>query len=232
VGHGDDEDAPGGDLVQDPASAPVLPPPVPEPPQQEVVDRKMFGPFTDDLWDVSRGQIEITDHSGLGAGHERPYDIRSLFGFAPEGVEPPLILFEKAAPGTVHWVEWELPQAIELRSIFLKAGHEKMSRDRSFQRFTLYARQADTGRQIKVFEIEPAHPYAHTSAPPYAAIKDDIHCDLVLRANVVPVKARQFRAEFEQGGGETSTAYGPRIMELDGFDSFCPDIPHPPLPPE
>ena len=50
---------------------------------------------------------------------------------------------------------------------------------------------------------------------------------LALTANVLATTARRFRAEFVQFGPRNSYASGPRIVELDGFDTYYPGRPYP-----
>ncbi len=190
--------------------------------------RSTFGPFKDDAWDVRRWNIKILGNSPLGRVGEDEFDIHNLFGNKPSNGLFSLVTFPHSPPGTIHWVEWEVPQPITLRSFYLKAGHDARTYDRAFSRFTLFGTELATGQQINVFEIQAAVPYPTTPAPAYAVINNAVENDLMLRANVVPITACQFRAEFEQPGGVGPIAAGPRVMDLDGFETFCRNIPHPP----
>lgn len=180
-----------------------------------------FGPFDDDLWNYTSGAV-VTAHSPLGARADVPHDIRCLFGFERGGKDGQLSLFEMAEPGTVHFVEWMTPEPITLRSFYLKASHDH-ERTRSFRRFTLWAADPDTGEfTIKLFEVEPTIPYGETSLPDTALKARQGPAVLAFRANVPPVNTNRFRVEFEQNDDGTPTPFGPKVMELDGFDEFCP----------
>jgi hypothetical protein len=55
---------------------------------------------------------------------------------------------------------------------------------------------------------------------------------LDLSVNIVPVNAQYFRAEFVQAPWTDPRAVGPRIQELDGFDTFLVGVPNPAAVPE
>jgi hypothetical protein len=200
------------------AVAPEFVPPIP---QVAPAGVERFGPFEDDLWDVTKG-AEVTAHSPLGSRAEVPHDIRCLFGYQRPGKDGQLTLFEMASPGTVHFVEWRTREPITLRSFFLKASHDG-ERTRACRRFTLWAADPRTGKfSIKLFEVEPTIPYSDTPLPDTAVNGRQGPAVLAIRANVPPVTTDRFRAEFEQDDDGTSLPLGPKVMELDGFDEFCP----------
>jgi serine/threonine protein kinase len=193
--------------------------PVPAVPDFPVQGAQGFGTFTDDLWDIANG-VKVTANSPLGSHADVPHDIRCLFGHERGGKDGQLSLFERAKPGFVHFVEWETPEPITLRSFFMKASHDG-ERTRSFRRFTLLAADPETGRfDIKLFEIEPAIPYGQTPLPGTAFRARQGPAVLAFRANVTPVNTNRFRAEFEQNEDDDPLPLGPKVMELDGFDEF------------
>jgi len=185
---------------------------------------------TDDLWDVNQGTV-VTAHSGmLGPPdwHSQFY-AESIFGYYnldyPSGDGKESAIFGNGVKGTVHWVEWETPAPITLRSFMLGANHDHLpglAERRGFSRFTLYAADMTTGLfDNKLFELFPANPYRDTVFPPNAFSRYDANRDaLFMFANVEPTLARNFRAEFVQFGDISPSALGPRINELDGFDTF------------
>jgi hypothetical protein len=186
---------------------------------------KKFGPFTGDLWDVQQG-VRVLRHSGLGKRSKVPQDVRCMFGHERPEQDIGLLLFDRAVPGTAHFVEWETPRPITLRSFFVKLCHDR-GKERSCSRFRLFAAALPAGELVKVFEIDPVVPYDTTPVPENVAKGRQGAGSLAIRVNVKPVTARRFRAEFVQGDDGTPLPRGPKVIELDGFDGFCPDLPVP-----
>lgn len=185
------------------------------------VQANLLAVTTDDLWDISQGNV-VTAHTGVRFGS----DITNMFGGTAGSVEPGNTLFRDGVPtGTVHAVEWQTAAVITLRSFVLFAAHDEPPRDataRGFSRFTLYAFNAMTSAfDIVLFELFPSNPYGDTPAPSGALIETNLNNNqLRLAANVTPTTTDRFRAEFVQFGFFASNASGPRVMELDGFDTF------------
>jgi hypothetical protein len=73
-----------------------------------------------------------------------------------------------------------------------------------------------------LFELEPTIPYGDTPLPGTALRARQGPAVLAFRANVPPVNTNRFRAEFEQADDGTPLPLGPKVMELDGFSTFCP----------
>jgi hypothetical protein len=183
---------------------------------------KKFGPFPDDLWDVRQG-VRVLRHSGLTPDARPPYDVRCIFGLdQPKGYA----IFRDAPKGSVHYVEWRTPKPMTLRSFHLKAGHDAKG-GRAFTRFRLFAQDLTTGKVVQVFEMDPAIPYRNTTAPQHGVIAHHGPETFLIRVNVAPVTAQRFRAEFVQAGDGTPDPAGVRIMDLDGFEGFCPEMSHP-----
>lgn len=185
-----------------------------------------------DLWDASQGSV-VTAHSlvmneGISAGSDVS-DIRNMFGYEYVGhIEPTNTIFMENTKGFVHWVEWQTSEPITLRSIMLHAQHdggpigggipgERDANFRGFSRFTLFAEGTPGSFDIQIFELFPSNPYSTTPTPPNAILQGGLQ----LAANVSPVTSQRFRAEFVQyGDNSVSHALGPRVMELDGYDTF------------
>lgn len=185
-------------------------------------------PVTTDLWDVNQGNTITANSVVVGPPiYSSPFlsNIRNMFGNVQAGViEPTNTLFQDfEAPGSVDFVEWQTPSAMTLRSFHLIAAHDGAPRNfnqRGFNRFTLYAQNPTTLAFDKIFEIFPASSYGNTT-PPSNGYLDVAPGGNVLRlsANLTPIVAQTFRAEFvQQGVGSTES--GVRIVELDGFDTF------------
>ncbi len=153
-------------------------------------------------------------------------DARNLLGFVIKSSEASSLLFADGFPqGTVHSVEWQTPLSATLRSFTLHAGHDGAPFDanrRGFSRFTLLAKTPGTDNfDIELFEIFPANLYVDTVVPPNVLFEADKQNHLRLCVNVDPTQSQEFRAEFVQVG-PTCCFSGPRVFEMDGFDTLCP----------
>ncbi|MCD4726671.1 MAG: LamG domain-containing protein, partial [Pirellulales bacterium] len=183
------------------------------------------------LWDFSEGTV-VTNWSKTKS------DIRNMFGGT---FGNSVMLFSDGLPvGTVHFVEWQTPTPITLRSFSLRACHDGRAAGallRGFSCFRLFAEDPDTGKfDIKLYEISPTNPYGDMPEPPYTHLdRSRGFQHMVLAANIPATTARRFRAEFVQFGPANRAFSGPRIIELEGFDTYYPDqaIPenHKPAPP-
>lgn len=193
-----------------------------------------------DLWDVSQGTAVIADSGAQNYGG-LPYisDTRNMFGDSlPSGtIEPNNTLFRDNAPaGTVHYVEWQTSGTVTLRSFALFAAHDGGSRDanyRGFSSFELFAWNAGTSQYDSIFNYAPANPYGSSVAPANGFLADNCTASnmLCLGVNLLAVTTDKFRAEFVQRGSP-SNASGPRVWELDGYDTYFQSaaIPATPLP--
>lgn len=162
------------------------------------------------VWDTSQG-VRVVRTSGLeqGQGTWVPED---LFGTRKSrvisGETGSLVFDNNKADGAVHSIEWEIPDAVTVRSFGFLAGHD--SAEAGFQRamreFRLYAREAGDDK-FKLIYSEPL-------TVPYGAGRE-FSMLFLFRNLEKPVTAREFRAEFVQNG---SGPYdGPRAMQLYGF---------------
>ena len=179
-------------------------------------------PVTTDLWDVSRGTVVTGNSPVLGIS-----DARNLLGFVVESSEVSSLLFADAQPqGFVHFVQWQTPLSNTLRSFTLHALHDGAPFDankRGFRRFTLLARSPETDDfDVQLFEIFPALLYEDTVVPPDVLFEADRPNHLRLCVNVDPTQSQEFRAEFAQFGPPSPNQSGPRVLEIDGYDTLCP----------
>ncbi len=165
-----------------------------------------------DSWDLNNG-ILVTDSSPtLGSS-----DILNIFGGVAGSVEPENTLFaDNLVAGTVHFVEWQTPTPVTISNFKLFAHRDGDTSDRSFNRFTLFAKDLVTGNFETLSELSSANPYADTPCnldPPVS---------LEVSINVPTTTAQEFRAEFEQFASPSSPS-GPRVLELDGFEDADPN---------
>lgn len=183
-------------------------------------------PFSSsDLWDISSG-ASVSNTSGvLNYYPGWQSDIRNMFGGAYGYPEAGNTLFKdymspglsggSVPAGYVHFVEWNTASAVTLRSFALHAYNEGMTR-RAFSRFSLYVGDG-AGNWTSIYDTGPGYTYTGTTE---------------IAANVAAVSASYFRAEFVQASWTDPRAVGPRIQELDGFNTFLDggtggDVPEP-----
>lgn len=158
-----------------------------------------------DLFDVSTGN-SVTSHSGL---HPVAGSIQGMFGGVTAAPESYWTYFADNQPtNTVHFVEFATPSPVTVRTIRLFAhGDPGLNNGREFSNFTLKAKgPGSSSYNIVIGTFTPTHPYAY------------LDTSLVLDAEFAPVLASAFRAEFTQ----YTAGYGfdgPRIVELDAFDT-------------
>jgi Concanavalin A-like lectin/glucanases superfamily len=129
-----------------------------------------------------------------------------LFGATNITPEVDSLLFADGQPdGTVHHIEWQTATPIELRGFSTFAIHESVSNfQRGFRQLRLQARQIG-GAFATVYDSSISLPYTPGSRELHRCV------------NLRPTQAQQFRAEFTQQGPAGFS--GPRVMELDEFDS-------------
>ncbi|MDP6542602.1 MAG: PEP-CTERM sorting domain-containing protein [Phycisphaerae bacterium] len=190
---------------------------------------------TDDLWDISQG-------ASITAGSPTEFFSLTSNMFGGQNVVLPnhgekynTIFQDWSSGGQLHFVEWQAALPITVRSFVLNAAHDPASlgRDifwRGFSRFSLYAYDADTDSfDTKLFELLPSDPFGDTLSPPQAIVRTDVpENHLSLAANVFSAPTtNRFRAEFVTPGDANLSYLSPRILELDGFDTFYPGVPIP-----
>ena len=169
-------------------------------------DAGNYDPDADDLWNINQGAV-VTDSSPLIGGS----DIGNMFGGEAGSVESDNTLFaDNLAVGAVHYVEWQTPAPVTISNFKLSANSDGDTGDRSFKRFSLFAKDLVTGNFESISEFSSANPY--TDTPCNLAPSSY----LAVSINTPTTTAQEFRAEFEQFA-PASGASGPRIQELDGF---------------
>ena len=181
-----------------------------------------------DAWDVSQGNT-VTSDTGTLSG----FPINNMFG-GGGSIEAETLFRDFQPAGTLHAVEWQTPSPVTVRSILLDIAHDQSPRDanaRGISRLTLYAYNAGTSSfDIKLFELFPDNPYASTVAPANSLIEvigsSDVN-RIRLATNIVPTTAQRFRGEFVQFGTFGGNANGPRVFEIDAYDTFYSGLPVP-----
>jgi hypothetical protein len=147
------------------------------------------------------------------------------------------------AAGTVHWVEFQAPSPVAVRSFFLDARHDghvssgaprcplpppytlwRDAHHRGMNHFTLKAFNPASGQfdvvlydeDIALENDESLHPgLNHLLYDPEAQFSGTRE-RLNLAADVAPFTTHRWRIEFRQVGCPSSES-GPRIIELDGY---------------
>jgi hypothetical protein len=171
-----------------------------------------------DLWQGATVTASTGAHSSS--------DLRNMFGGAFGFAEVGNAVFrDDRTAGFVHALECQTGVAVTVRSFVINAAHDGVPRDanyRGFSTFRLFAWNAGTSAFDQIFSINPAVLYRNTTAPLNGFIDTAVTINfLSMAVNLAPVTTNKFRAEFVQysnvGNGHAS---GPRIMELDGFDTY------------
>jgi hypothetical protein len=118
-------------------------------------------------------------------------------------------------------VEWETIEHVTVKSFRLTASHDhgpapdddpERERDanyRGFSSFTLKYWDDGTNGWVTLYETSPGNPYGQGNNRNY----------LVIEKNVNEITSGRFRAEFIQYGDKLVTASGPRVIELDGYET-------------
>jgi len=134
-----------------------------------------------------------------------------LFGATNASPELDSLLFQDNMPdGFSHSIEWHTAAPVELDHFALSAfAGQSPTFQRAFRDFKLFARDMLTNQFVPVYDSPVRTPYP-VIGPDYRLHR----C-----ANVRPMRAQDFRAEFVQHG--EGPFFGPRVMELDGF---APDL--------
>jgi len=164
-----------------------------------------------DLWDINSGATMDATSGVMNYRSSWKSDIRDMFGGAFAVIEANNTIFKdymspqnvggSVPAGFTHFVEWSTTSAVTLRSFALHAFNEGMGR-RAFNHFALYTGDG-VGTWTSIYNASPIY-----------------NGTLEIAVNLTPTTAQYFRAEFVQAPWSSSTAVGPRIQELDGFDTF------------
>jgi hypothetical protein len=134
-----------------------------------------------------------------------------LFGATNVLPEVDSLIFQDNQPdGFSHSLEWHTAAPVTLDHFALSAfAGQPPTFQRAFRDFKLFARDMLTNQFVPVYDSPVRTPYP-VVGPDYRLYR----C-----ANVRPMLAQEFRAEFVQHG--EGPFFGPRVMELDGF---APDL--------
>jgi len=182
-----------------------------------------------DLWDISQGSVVDSTSGALNYSSGYRSDVRDMFGGNYSIIGGGETLFRdyvspglsggSIQPGYTHYVEWHTPTSVTLRSFNLIAYNEGMNR-RAFDHFELYY-QNGSGNWVSVYEQDfqstLSNPYGYGGSPTYNPDSNWLELEVDL-SNAV--NAQYFRAEFVQAPWTDPRAVGPRILELDGRDTF------------
>jgi hypothetical protein len=171
-----------------------------------------------DLWNVPN--VSVTSNSSMAGGSSAS----NMFGAGVAVGEGLNAVFADNRPiNTVHFVEWQTLSAITLKSFALFATHDgspRTANQRGINHFELYAWDGSAFQSIFSYDM-PALLYGDNTPPPNSIFETNSPAKNQIRlgVNIVPVTTDRFRAEFVQYGPAQCCESGPRINELDGFDS-------------
>lgn len=170
----------------------------------------------DDLWDISQGS-SVTATSGILWNSNQ----NGMFGGRiSSSVEPPNTIFLDYQPaGSLHWIEWQTPAEITLRSFNLVAFHDGSPYNMTHRGFNIFnllsSTNGTTWSQIYTYDTDPDGDLLYGGGINYTN-----QAALELAVNLgTPTIAKYFRAEFIQTGRGINGS-GPRILELDGYNTF------------
>ena len=156
---------------------------------------------TSDLWDVAQG-AQVTATTGVLQGFAAP----DAFGASLGIFEPGALIFKDEQPdGFTHSVEWSTTAPVIADRLRLYAFQDEIATvQRSFRNVRIQARDLQSNAFVTLYDTVIAVPYQLASR------------DLNRCANLRPMLAQQFRAEFVQNGGGSFP--GPRVVEIDGYN--------------
>jgi hypothetical protein len=166
---------------------------------------------TDDKWDVSSGSVVVS--SSGGSIFTIPEHVFGAFADASNPEFQGWVGVDGQPSGYVHFIEWNTPQPVTIRSFKLYAQGDgpRFDNQREMSHFVLKAKSpGSAGFDRILYEFTPQHPYRF--------VENDLA--LLLSANVDEVTTQDFRAEFWDRGNTGFSA--PRIYELDGFSERLP----------
>jgi len=152
-----------------------------------------------------------------------------MFG-AALGAEPGNTVFIDRQPaGTRHWVEWQTPAAVTMRSFNQVAAHDGPQRDaryRGISRFTLYG-WGGSAFDVLLYDFTPSYgnpPLYNPDGPAFNVLN-------LWAEPLAMISTNRWRAEFVQLADLGGNNDGPRIVELDGFSRRLPgnQVPGPSL---
>jgi Novel STAND NTPase 1 len=166
------------------------------------------------LFTVSAG-LKVTSTSGATS-------VYNMFGAtdrAKGALDVATFFADKKPANYRHWVEWQLPNPVQIAGTQLFAFHDS-EKDigyrfrRAFSRFKFYARIPGQKEWTQLVDFTPPLPYGQ-KLPGHEGDSLDMCFD------VPPTTAREFRAEFVQAVDVLGQYSGPRVVKLDATSSAC-----------
>lgn len=163
-----------------------------------------------DLWDISQGSAVDNDTGTLFSWQP---SIGNMFGATTTQMGSHTLFADGRGEGYVHTVVWHTSSApVTLLSFSLWANNEDTMLRRAFKQFRLYSGDSASGPWGEIYDTGPFTYLNNVN------IEGDM---------TTPVTAQYFKAEFVQALYTYSNASGPRILELDGFDTYLDGTPEP-----
>lgn len=174
-----------------------------------------------DLWDVAQGTT-VTANSGSGAP-----PIAGMIGFATGPQLSQDSYFADGKPqGFAHFIEIKTASPVTVRSLNVWGGDDRSSGNtlrRSFNEFRLFGWNG-TAFQL-LLDLPITLPYAQQGPPGSDGA-------LIVQSDFGNgFTTDRWRAEFVQPAAYNGTFFGPRVLEMDGFNTFLDGTTQIPLPP-
>jgi hypothetical protein len=175
---------------------------------------------TNDLWDVAQGTT-VTANSGSGAP-----PIAGMIGFATGAQLAQDSYFADGKPqGFSHFIEIKTVSPVTVRSLNVWGGDDRSSGNtlrRSFNEFRLFGWNG-TAFQL-LLDLPITLPYAQqgpVGSDGALIVQSDFGAGFT---------SDRWRAEFVQPAAFGGTFFGPRVLEMDGFNTFLDGTTAVPLP--
>ena len=168
----------------------------------------------DDLWQYTN--FQSTSSSGLLSGSGL-----GMFGQSQSSVEPGNTLFRDSKPANfVHWIQWTLNTPTTVSSFNLVAAHDGnpfTMAQRGFSRFILTAYVGSQWQTVYDYVVPQKN--VDGKFPVYGGGENyPAYNFLEINDTFSAITARIWKISFVQFGN--SNPSGPRIIELDGFNTI------------
>lgn len=162
-----------------------------------------------DLWDVAQGTT-------ITANSPSALPIAGILGFATGPQLQQDSYFADGEPqGFSHFIEFETPSPVTVRSLNVWGGDDRSSGNtlrRSFSEFRLFGWNGTAF--VPLLDKVITLPYAQ---------QGPLGSDgaLIVQADILGgFTSDKWRAEFVQPAAYQGTLYGPRVLEMDGFNTY------------
>ncbi len=168
---------------------------------------------TTDLWDINQGCVVTGTYT---AGVYPGSDIRNMFGGEYGTIEVGNTIFCDAqifSPGSLAWVSWKTPTAVELERFILSVaadGNYPTTYNRAIQGFNLYA--SNIAHPYDDNWGDPIYESGYLS-PPLGNYINGLYYYTIDHTFSSTISAQYFKADIIYG----SVVTGPRVIELDGY---------------